>query len=156
MSENDGLEGLSGDTLRTKLVEALAEIRVLRSENIRLSPEFGLVQESDLKDLSVDQPYEDWKAKANEVQGQRKGDQEALLKKAGLTDEQVEAVMAGQTIVAGEGEGGEQGGNGGTNRIVRTVTTGDGQRPPVTPDDRFQGGDAIREHFRREADSAKV
>lgn len=144
-------DGLDGGTLRAKLEAALAELRIARASSLKAK--YDMAEDKDFIDLKADASFEDWEERAKEVQGQRKEQAKGLLKKAGLSDEQIAAVMAGEAVTAEGGQKPEP--PEGVRRIVKAASAGDGARPGVTPDASFVGADAIHEHFRRKADKAK-
>lgn len=90
----------AGD-LRSQLESVLAENQTLKT-NLRQSqireligqPDYRLVLEGDLDGVPDDQ----LKSKAEQIQGKRVDDQRQLLKRAGLNDEQVDKVLAGESV----------------------------------------------------------
>lgn len=90
----------AGD-LRSQLEAVLAENATLktglRQSQIRElvgQSTFNQVREADLEGVPDDQ----LKVKAEQIQNQRVDDQRQLLKRAGLTDDQVTKVLAGETV----------------------------------------------------------
>jgi len=143
MSEDGG-----GGEFREKLESALAEVRRLRIENLKANPKYALVEESDFAELKADQPIKDWETKAAEAHGARSETQTALLKKAGLSDEEIEAVLA-RASAPDEGEEEPSAEDAAAARVAAVAATQGGGRVPVTPDSKFTGAAAITEHFRR-------
>lgn len=144
----DGGSGDGGE-FREKLETALAEVRRLRIENFKLSPDTSLVEDGDFSELKADAPQSEWDAAAKKAHDARSGAQRDLLKKAGLSDEQIEALL-NQAPAADEVEELDEEEAQAARIAAAAATRGAGGRVPITPDSKFVGADAITEHFRRQ------
>jgi hypothetical protein len=141
--------------LRPKLESALAEVAALRAVVLEQVPAYSHVDANDLTDLKVgESSHEDWLTKAGEVQEQKVSGQRQLLERAGLTDEQITAVINGATVVADDGgdEGAGEEEAAQTRRVVATATqsTG-GTRPATEAESSATGRDRVRQHFADQA-----
>jgi hypothetical protein len=147
----------AGD-LRSQLEAVLAENSNLKT-NLRQAQireligqqDFSHVREADLEGVPDDQ----LKVKAEQVQSQRVDDQRQLLKKAGLSDDQVSKVLAGETITLGNQLSPEQQ-RAATQVTAAQTSPGLGIAPKVD-ESAVHGRQAIKAYFdqQREAGSTQ-
>jgi len=141
-----------GGDLRSQLETALKRIKdqdqtisEFTIATVASKPDFHLVTADDLQGV----PNSELDAKAKEIQQVRVEQQKSLLKSAGLDDEAVEKVIAGEALNVSDQEL-----DPGLQKLAGLQSGGGATRPPTVDKGAKFGREAIKAHFREEAEAA--
>lgn len=141
-----------GGDLRSQLESALARekdkdriISEFTVATVASKPEFHLVTVADLQGV----PAEELEEKAKTVQEERVEQQKSLLKSAGLDDEAIDKVIAGEALSVSDPELDPS-----LQKLAGLQSSGSSKRPPTVDKASKFGRESIKAHFREEADAA--